>query len=97
MTPQNLSPNLAADRPAVWGHDIAGIANEKQVARVGHRDQVRMHARIGTSDEQGDRLLLFAGEVLEQFAILRIFVAAKPLDAGEDLVHGCSSLLVGCW
>ena len=51
---------------AVRRHDVAGVAEQKQVAGLGLRDQIRMHARIGAGDEQGDRLLLLGGELLEE-------------------------------
>ena len=47
----NRRGNTARDA-CMRGHDIACIANDEQIARLGLCDQVGIDARIGAGDEQ---------------------------------------------
>ena len=82
----------AAHEAVVLRHEVARVAEHEQLARLGLREQERIDARIAARDDE--RLGRLAGrELLEQLAILRIDVALKRANAGDDVVHGvCTSL-----
>ena len=77
----------AADQAIVLRHKVAGVAEDKQLAGLGVREQKRVHARVAARDNE--RLGRLAGrELLEQFSIVRKNLALKRAYAGNDVLHG---------
>src|SRR5262249_31723988 len=60
---------LAATMP-MRRHQIASVADKKQIAGIGLCDEVRINARIGGSDEQGNGLLTIRCQSLKESTVL---------------------------
>lgn len=78
---------FAAIARAVRGNHVARIAENKQIAWRGLRDQIRIDARIAASDEHRVRRLAGA-EPLEEVALFFENLRAKMMDPGDELLDG---------
>ena len=76
----------AADEAVVLRHDVAGVAQHEQLPGLGLRQQKRIDPRVAARDHHRLRRLA-GGELGESLAILRIDVALKGANAGDDVVH----------
>src|SRR5262249_2311909 len=79
---------LAAGGRAVRGDDVAGVAEDEQVARLGLGDEVGVDARVGAGDEQGEGVPLLTAQRLERRALLAERGGLEPADTLNDLAHG---------
>ena len=71
----------------VLRHEVAGVAEDKQLAGLGIREQKRVDARVAARDD--DRFGRLAGrELREQLSIVRENLALKRPYAGNDVLHG---------
>src|SRR5262249_28667647 len=72
---------------SVGRDDVAGIAKQEEVTRIGGRNQIRIDARVRAGDEQGQRGLLFPSQLLEVFPLVGEMGGLEPADASNDFVH----------
>ena len=67
--------------------DIAGVAADEQLTRIGLRDHRRLDAGVGTGDEQGLGRLAET-QTLEQFLLLRKDFLLEVDDTFDEVGHG---------
>ncbi|SPO56150.1 protein of unknown function [Pseudomonas sp. JV551A1] len=87
-------------RNATWlwpirRHDIAGVADDKQIAGLALGDQFRHQSAVRAGDEERLWRLLI-GQILEQFDPLRKGVLLKLQKSVDDRFHGCCLDVAGC-
>jgi hypothetical protein len=76
----------AADRAAVSRHQVSRVAKLEELTRPGLREQRQIDPRIAAGDYQGFGRLPFR-QPLKELPILRIHVALKRANTGDDLIH----------
>ena len=81
-----------ARRDARRRHDVAGVAQDEQVAGKRLRDQVRVDARVRAGDEEGFRLLPLH-EPPEEVALRAEHAALEAMDALDEVSHGSPSVM----
>lgn len=74
------------------GDEIPHVSHDEEIARIGRGEEVRYHAAIGTSDEEGIGFLP-KGELRESVLARRPDVFAEIHDPADELSHdeGCFS------
>ena len=73
-------------RPAAGMSADDDVAMDEEVAGIGLRDQVRIHARVAAGDEQGQGRLS-VGEPLVEVLMLGKNGALEVMDAVDELLH----------
>ena len=76
----------AAHEAVVLRHDVAGVAEHEQLAGLGLHQEKRIDPRVAAGDDHRVRRLA-GGELGEALAVLRVHVALKGANAGDDVVH----------
>src|SRR5262249_2588228 len=77
---------LAAVAGPVRRDDVAGVAQDEQLAGIGLGDQVRVDARVGAGDEQ-DLRALFAGQAFKQFTLAAEDGRLEVMNSLHELLH----------
>ncbi len=68
-------------------HDVADVAIDKQLARLGGKNHLGHHARVGAGDEHGAGTLALS-ELAKQRALAREDFVAKLLKSLDQTFHG---------
>jgi len=80
--------NLAAAGGAVSRDQVAGVAEDEEIAGAGVGNEVGIDAGVGAGDEERLRLLA-TGELLEKLGSRPKDVALEAVDTGDELLdHG---------
>ncbi len=78
---------FAAAGAVARGHDVAGVAQDEQLAGAGLRQQVGVDARVGAGDKESLGVL-FQGQVLEELAPGPEIIGLKPVESLDEFLHG---------
>jgi hypothetical protein len=70
----------------VWRHDVSGVADHEEIARIALSNELGHHPAVRARDEQRARSLA-GGQSSEEIGALREDVALKPEKPFDDVVY----------